>query len=170
MGDFRQLLVWKRAHGLALQVYRCTDAFPARERYGLAAQMRRAAVSVVSNIAEGCGKQADRELARYLGIARGSVRELECQLLLSRDLGYLTLDIWPTLEAESQEISKMLNCFIRSLRSKAVGSSPSSQLSTPSPQLPTPSSQLPTRSIACTPSGAATPPLAAPHAHRAGPD
>jgi four helix bundle protein len=65
MGDFRQLTVWKSAHALALDVHRCTAFFPIVERYGLGAQMRRAAVSVVSNIAEGCGRQNDRELAYW---------------------------------------------------------------------------------------------------------
>jgi hypothetical protein len=74
MGDFRQLTVWKSAHALALEVHRCTSCFPSVERYGLGAQMRRAAVSVVSNMAEGCGRQNDRELAYFLRVARGSVR------------------------------------------------------------------------------------------------
>ncbi|MGH7508809.1 MAG: four helix bundle protein [Gemmatimonadales bacterium] len=87
MGNFRELVVWRRAQDLALAVYRSTSSFPKEERYGLSAQMRRAAVSVSSNIAEGCGRQGDRGLARFLQIARGSVRELECQLLLSCELG-----------------------------------------------------------------------------------
>ena len=93
VGNYRQLRVWKQAHKLALEVYRSTETFPARERYGLAAQMRRAAVSVISNIAEGCGRQGDKELSRFLRIARGSVRELDCQMLLSRDLGYLCKEV-----------------------------------------------------------------------------
>src|SRR5918995_4395892 len=76
----------KCAHSFALEVHWCTSSFPASERYGLAAQMRRAAVSVVSNIAEGCGRHHDPEMVYFLRIARGSVREVECQLLLSRDL------------------------------------------------------------------------------------
>ena len=63
MGDYRQLAVWKRAHALALGIYRSTGSFPDRERYGLVAQLRRAAISIVSNIAEGSGRQSDRELA-----------------------------------------------------------------------------------------------------------
>jgi len=117
MGDFRQLTVWKRAHVLALDVHRLTGSFPAIERYGLATQMRRAAVSVVSNIAEGCGRQHDRELAYFLRIARGSIRELECQLLLSKDLGYVADDHWKRLEAGTQEVSKMLNGLIQTVRS-----------------------------------------------------
>src|ERR687898_319989 len=116
MGDFRQLTVWKSAHALALEVHRCTGSFPAIERYGLAAQMRRAAVSVVSNIAEGCGRQNDRELAYFLRIARGSVHEIESQLLLSRDLGYMAPEAWITMDATAQEISKMLFSFASTVR------------------------------------------------------
>jgi four helix bundle protein len=79
--------------------------------------MRRAAVSVVSNIAEGCGRQSDRELAYFLRVARGSVREVECQLLLSRDLGYITTEVWTALDTTAQEISKMLNGFASTVRS-----------------------------------------------------
>ena len=116
MGDFQQLSVWKRAHALALEIHRSTGLFPASERYGLAAQMRKAAVSVVSNIAEGCGRQNDRELAYFLRIARGSVRELESQLLLSRDLGYMGGHVWRDLDAGSQEISRMLTRLVHTVR------------------------------------------------------
>ena len=116
MGDFRQLTVWKSAHALALELHRCTGSFPNVERYGLTAQMRRAIVSVISNIAEGCGRQGDRELAYFLRIARGSVREIESQLLLSRDLGYLATDAWAQLDATTQEISKMLVGFGKRLK------------------------------------------------------
>src|SRR4051794_13595338 len=118
MGDFQQLSVWQTGHALALEVHRSTGTFPIFERYGLAAQMRRAAVSVVSNIAEGCGRQNDRELAYYLRIARGSVRELECQLLLSRDLGYVTREVWEELHRAVERTSKMLSGLIRTVRTK----------------------------------------------------
>ena len=111
MGDFRQLSVWKVAHAFALEVHRYTGAFPSSERYGLSAQMRRAAVSIVSNIAEGCGRQSDRELAYFLRIARGSVREIECQLLLSRDLGYVTSEAWVPLDAQ---LKRSVRCFVAS--------------------------------------------------------
>lgn len=111
MGNFRQLSIWKRAHSFALEVHRCTGSFPVTERYGLAAQMRRAAISVVSNIAEGCGRHHDRELAYFLRIARGSVRELESQLLLSRDLGYVAQETWIEMDARAEEISNMLFSF-----------------------------------------------------------
>jgi len=116
MGDYRDLVAWKRAHKLALEIYRATDSYPGRERYGLVAQLRRAAVSVVSNIAEGAGRQSDRELARFLRIARGSACEVECQLLLSRDLGFLQPDSWVGLDSDCREVSKMLNGLICSIR------------------------------------------------------
>jgi four helix bundle protein len=116
MGNFRELLVWRHSQDLALEVYRATKSFPTEERYGLTAQMRRAAIPVCSNIAEGCGRQGDRELSRFLQIARGSIRELECQLLLSCKLGYLQQDAHGELDAASQEISRMLNGLIRSFR------------------------------------------------------
>src|SRR3954471_20725605 len=119
MGNFRELLVWKRSQDLALEVYRSTTSFPKEERYGLAAQMRRAAVSVISNIAEGCGRQGDRELAYFLRIARGSVRELECQLLLARDLSYIEEETGTNLNESCDEISRMLTGLIGTVRSKS---------------------------------------------------
>lgn len=134
MGDFRELTSWKRAHQLALDIYRVTLSFPHHEQYGLTAQLRRAAVSTISNIAEGAGRGSDREMGRFLSIARGSVRELECQLLLSRDLGYMDAKQWTALDACSQEVSRMLNALIRRVRSA------SERKKAPSPKLPTPSS------------------------------
>jgi four helix bundle protein len=115
MGNYRKLSVWNRAHGFALAIYRSTNKFPASERYGLSNQLRRASLSIVSNIAEGSGRQGDREHARFLRIARGSACEAECQLLLSRDLGYLEVGTWTTLDNECQQLSRMLNGLIRSL-------------------------------------------------------
>jgi four helix bundle protein len=115
MGNYRQLSVWKRAHELALAVYRITERFPDCERYGLTAQLRRAAVSVVSNIAEGSGRLGDREQVRFLRIARGSVCEVECQLLLSKDLGYVQADAWNGIDKACQDLSSMLSALVRSL-------------------------------------------------------
>jgi four helix bundle protein len=89
---------------------------------------------VVSNIAEGCGRQSERELSYFLRIARGSVREVECQLLLSRDLGYLSREVWDVMDAAAQEISKMLNAFASTVRSSGRTPAPSP------PRPPAPSS------------------------------
>jgi four helix bundle protein len=118
MGDYRQLSVWKRAHGLSLDIYRSTQSFPDSERYGLTAQLRRAAISIVSNIAEGSGRQSDREQARFLRIARGSTSELECQLLLSRDVGYLKPGAWLILDSDCREVARMLSGLINTLRTR----------------------------------------------------
>ena len=116
MADYRQLTVWNKAHAFALELYRSTGSFPDRERYGLTSQLRGAAISVVSNIAEGSGRNSNREQARFLHIARGSICELECQLLLSRDVGYLSPQAWSALNRSCREIGRMLNGLIRSLK------------------------------------------------------
>ena len=107
MGDFRELKAWRAAHGLAVAVYRTTAAFPAEERFGLAAQLRRAIVSVSSNLAEGAGR-SDPEFARFIEIARGSVAELRSQLLLARDLGLLPAIDWEASDQQADEIGRML--------------------------------------------------------------
>src|SRR5881396_2710333 len=104
MKDFRQLKVWEKAHLLALAVYPITARFPREETYGLTAQIRRAACSIPSNIAEGCGGDGDAELARFCVIARGSATELEYQLLLARDLKLLQPDDYEQLSQQTIEI------------------------------------------------------------------
>jgi four helix bundle protein len=116
MGNYQDLAVWKQAHQLALQVYRHTTEFPERERYGITAQLRRASVSVVSNIVEGSARHGDRELLRFLRLAHGSICEVQCQLLLSRDLGFMEKGRWEVLDCECQNLGKMLNGLIRSLK------------------------------------------------------
>jgi four helix bundle protein len=120
MGDYRQLSVWKRAHGLALGVYRSTGEFPKSERYGLAAQLRRAATSIVSNIAEGSGRHSNRDEMRFFRIARGSLSELECQLLLARDVGMLEPKVWTELDSSCHEVGRMLNGLIRSYSARRL--------------------------------------------------
>src|SRR3990172_12146726 len=108
MKDFRKLKVWGRAHQLVLAVYQTTMSFPRDETYGLTAQLRRSALSVPSNIAEGCGRDGDAELARFLQISMGSASEVEYQLLLSHDLGYLNRDAHQQLNDGIGEIKRML--------------------------------------------------------------
>jgi len=98
-------------------VYASTDSFPESEKYGLVAQMRRAAVSIPSNIAEGQGRLVGKDFRRFLGIARGSLRELETQVLLSAKLSYLTPDATEALLGLMEEVSRMLNKLITKLGS-----------------------------------------------------
>lgn len=115
MKDFRKLKVWEKAHGLAVELYRMTLQFPSDERFGLTNQLRRAVVSIPSNIAEGCGRRGDRELANFLNIAAGSASEVEYQLLLARDLGYLNSEQHLRFDAQINELKRMLNSFMQKL-------------------------------------------------------
>jgi four helix bundle protein len=115
MRDFRDLKVWQKAHRFALSIYRQTQELPPEERFGLTNQLRRAATSVASNIAEGCGRDGERELAHFLSIAAGSASEVEYQLLLARDLGYIPDEGHRQLDMQANEIKRMLNAFIRTL-------------------------------------------------------
>jgi four helix bundle protein len=90
MQDFRNLSVWQRARRLTKAVYELTVDFPGSEEFGLKSQMRRATVSICSNIAEGCGRRGDREFRRFLDVAMGSACELECETILSFDLAFIT--------------------------------------------------------------------------------
>lgn len=108
MGGHRDLLVWQRAMKLVKGIYKVSDQFPRREVYGLASQLRRAAVSVPSNIAEGASRNSRGEFRQFIGTARGSLAEVETQLEIARDLGYLSLPDAKELLREVDEISRML--------------------------------------------------------------
>lgn len=118
MRDFRGIKAWEKAHQLALAVYAATKSFPREEVYGLTSQMRRSASSIPTNIAEGCGRTGDAELSRFCQIAFGSATELEYQLLLSRDLGYLDDSSYEPLRAATIEVKRMLGAFITTLRAE----------------------------------------------------
>ena len=113
---FEDLDVWQAAHRLALSVYRLTEAFPPKEMYGLALQMRRAAVSVPSNIAEGFGRAGKREKIQFYNIAQGSLSELRYYCLLSKDLGYIN-DNSEQLEA-CNHIARMLQSLMGRIRER----------------------------------------------------
>ena len=116
---FRDLTVWSKAHGFVLAVYRLTAAFPKHETYGLSSQMRRAAVSIAANIAEGFRRRGRADKVRFLNMAEGSVEESRYYLILSRDLGYGE----PVGLAESlEEVSRLLNAYIRGIERSAPGS------------------------------------------------
>ena len=110
--DFTELKVWQKAHNLALDIYRQTREFPADESFGLTAHLRKTATSIGSNIAEGCGRNSEQELARFFSIAAGSASEAEYQLRLARDLEYLSQQAHQHLDAQVNEVKKMLNSFI----------------------------------------------------------
>ena len=110
--SFRDLLVWQKAHAFVLGVYRYTESFPEREKYGLTHQLRRAAVSIPANIAEGFGKRSLPEKARFLNIAEGSVEECRYYLILSQDLGYGQSE---SLMSALEEASKLLNAYARAI-------------------------------------------------------
>jgi four helix bundle protein len=106
---FTELKVWQRSHELTLEVYRVTASFPSAERYGLISQLRRAAASVPTNIAEGTKRQSNQEYARFLNIAEGSLVETEYLAMLSRDLRFLARDASEALLNEITEIARMLS-------------------------------------------------------------
>ena len=112
MEGFRDLIAWQKAKDLALEIYACTAEFPKTEMYGLASQMRRAAVSVPSNIAEGKGRYSNKELVQFLLRARGSLLELETQLEIAYDLGYIDQFTSKRLEAKTAELGRILNDLI----------------------------------------------------------
>jgi four helix bundle protein len=118
MQDYRNLKVWQRAHGFALDVYRLTNQFPPDERFGLTSQIRRSAVSVPANIAEGSTRGSDPDFARFLIIAVGSATEQDYRLLLARDLEFIEVAAYQKLAAELTEIRKMLNGFLQKLKDK----------------------------------------------------
>ena len=119
MRDFRELKVWEKTHHFTLQVYRITKNFPSDERFGLTAQLRRAAASVPTNIAEGCGRDSERELARFMSIAAVSASEVEYQLLLACDLNYIQDETYRELNQQVNEVKKMLNSFIQKLKANS---------------------------------------------------
>jgi four helix bundle protein len=114
--DYRNLIVWKKAHQLALEIYRVTTTSPQSEHFGLTDQMRRACVSIGSNIAEGCGRESSLDFAHFLQIAMGSTSEIDYQLLLAYDLGYLPADDYLPLSASTGGMKKMLTSLIQKLR------------------------------------------------------
>ena len=113
--SYRDLIVWQRAIQMTLAIYRLTGEFPIEERYGLTSQIRRAGVSVASNIAEGYGRMSTGEYKQFLGMARGSNLEVQTQLVIARELGFGDVDQLLLADGLSQEVAKMLIALIRNL-------------------------------------------------------
>ncbi|MFZ0704779.1 MAG: four helix bundle protein [Candidatus Korobacteraceae bacterium] len=115
MRDFKNLQVWQKSHQLTLNIYRATEGFPRSEMFGLTSQVRRAASSIEANLAEGCGR-TQAEFARFIQIALGSNCEVECHLLLARDLSLLADDSHRRLSSQVEEVRRMLNALLKTIR------------------------------------------------------
>lgn len=116
MQNYKNLKVWVKAHQLTLQLYKKTINFPKNEVYGITNQIRRAAVSIPASIAEGCGKQSNKEFAHFLNISLGSANETEYYLILTKDLGFLDQKDFEELIDRINEIKAMLISLINKVR------------------------------------------------------
>lgn len=119
MKDFKRLEVWQVAHDLTLSIYSATSIFPKHELFGLTSQLRRASVSIGSNIAEGCGRGGEVDFNRFLQMAGGSCKEVEYQLLLAKDLHYLPDELYASLDRQVQSIRRMLVSLTRTIKKSA---------------------------------------------------
>lgn len=116
MQNFRNIQVWQRSYDLTREIYMASKGFPQAEMFGLTSQIRRAALSISCNIAEGCARSTDADFARFLDVAVGSASEVECQLLLAHDLGYLQRKEFDSLLTQVIDVKRMLAKFIGTLR------------------------------------------------------
>ena len=116
MKNFRDLLVWRKAHSLTLDCYRVTNAFPKR----ITSQIRRCSASIAANIAEGCGKRGNAEFQRFLGIAGGSASELDYHFLLAHDLGLLVINDYERLNSGMVEVKRMLASLIQKVQGERL--------------------------------------------------
>lgn len=115
MKDFRTLNVWQKSHKLAVMIYQETKKFPKEEVYGITSQIRRAIVSIPTNLAEGCGRGSDRDFAKFAQIAFGSANESEYLILLSNELGFIDRADYDDLTEKLTEIKRMLTSLIKNL-------------------------------------------------------
>jgi four helix bundle protein len=112
---FKKLIVWQKAYNFVVSVYKYSQKFPSSERYGLTSQIRRAAVSIAANIAEGSERQHKKEFIQFLSIARGSLAEVETYLMLAKDLGYLDEGAFLDSEEQRKEVGRLLRGLYKSL-------------------------------------------------------
>jgi four helix bundle protein len=113
MRNFRNLKVWKKSHELVLSVYNSTTSFPKEELYGLVSQLRRSALSIPSNIAEGCGRNTQSQMAHFLNISLGSASELEYQILLAKDLKFINEPVFLEQTEKVHTIKRMLTSLLQ---------------------------------------------------------
>lgn len=116
--NFKDLKVWQKAFDMSIEIYNATRFFPDEEKYGLSSQMRRAAVSIPSNIAEGHGRSSKQEFIHFLSIARGSASELMTQILISQKLGFCSENITSEIISNLTEIDKMIVSLIKYLKTE----------------------------------------------------
>lgn len=118
MSNFRNLIVWQKAMTLVTNVYQATQHLPREESFGLTSQIRRSSISIPSNIAEGYGRNSDTELSRFLNITIGSLFELQTQLEIAYNIGYLNQELFNNLFDQSREVEIMLSSLNKKVRSK----------------------------------------------------
>lgn len=111
--SFKDLIVWQRSHQFVLDIYKAAKTFPKDEQLGLTSQIRRASISVSSNIVEGSQRGSDKEFIRFLRMARGSLAEVQAQLLIARDLGYIKTEVFKMMADNAVEINKLLNGLLK---------------------------------------------------------
>ena len=119
MRNYEDLQVWQKAHRLTLTIYRATQCFPSEERFGLTSQIRRSCASIGANLAEGCGRRSDGEMARFVQIAMGSGAELSYHIRLARDLDLLSQPAFETLSSSLSEVMRMLSSLSLRLKPKS---------------------------------------------------
>lgn len=118
MHNYKELNIWKRSMKMAVDVYKIVSVFPSSERYELTSQIKRAVVSIASNIAEGAGRNSNNEFVHFLGIANGSSFELTTQMIISAELGLVTYEKINPVLAELDEIQKMMYAFMETLKAQ----------------------------------------------------
>lgn len=118
MLNFKDLAIWQRSHKLTLEIYKVTQQFPKEEMFGLTSQIRRAVSSIPTNIAEGCGRRTNAELANFLNIASGSASEVEYEILLAKEIGYITNEQCEIWTREIGEIRSMLAAYMKKLKTE----------------------------------------------------
>ena len=116
MNSYKELIVWQKSIELVIQIYKVTKAFPKEEMYGLTSQMQRAAVSIPSNIAEGHERNSSKEFVQFLYISRGSLAELETQVIIAEKLGYINQEEKTCILNDCYEIGKMINGLLKSIK------------------------------------------------------
>jgi four helix bundle protein len=116
MQDYKNLKVWAKSHSFVLKIYTLSKSYPKEENYGLTSQLRRASISIPANIAEGCAKSSNKDFARYLNIALGSLHEVEYFIILSMDLNYISKVDFETLTIKLNEIKGMLLSLLKAVK------------------------------------------------------